>query len=479
MKKNYKKVIKPILVTTLITSLLLPVNMTQAEENSEEKVSMSYVYNKPTEQLIEEINDTNGAVNVITPKSFEFLENGRFYYNIDPVFIEEMHSRGIKVVPFVTNAWNGDIGRAMFENAEYISTELANIVQEYNLDGLNIDIEGISHRDKEGQTEFIRLIREKLPEDKELSIAVAANPNDWTEGWHGSYEYEKLNKYVDYFMVMAYDESWYGSDAGPTASITFVERSIKQLLSKEIDSQKIVLGVPFYGRFWADSKEVGGTALANSAIRNIVNRFGATEIFDEYSKTPYARVTIDYPISVGNTKLEPDTYTFWYENEESMKYKFRLVEKYNLKGLGSWQLSLSDSETWEFVPEWINGEHYFLDMVNHPLEDKVLYVTQQGYLGGYELNKFEPDKEISRQFAFSLLEEILGEADKSLSNIISNLKLEYKYRFKESEPITMEELIETADLYFGYTLENKEDISGNLTRADLVVILYDFLKDKE
>lgn len=57
-------------------------------------------------------------------------------------------------------------------------------------------------------------------------VAVAATPNGWTAGRHGSYDYAALAEYADYLMIMAYDESRQGSDPGPVASATFVERSI-------------------------------------------------------------------------------------------------------------------------------------------------------------------------------------------------------------------------------------------------------------
>lgn len=54
-----------------------------------------------------------------------------------------------------------------------------------------------------------------MPNNKTISIAVAANPYGWTTGWHGSYDYMKLSEYSDYLMLMAYDESYNGGSVGP------------------------------------------------------------------------------------------------------------------------------------------------------------------------------------------------------------------------------------------------------------------------
>lgn len=99
--------------------------------------------------------------------------------------------------------------------------------------------------DRDAYTDLVRLLREKLPADKEVSVAVAANPNGWTKGWHGTYNYKELAKYASYLMIMAYDESYEGGPEGPVASIGFVDRSIQYALKQGVPADKVVLGVPF------------------------------------------------------------------------------------------------------------------------------------------------------------------------------------------------------------------------------------------
>ena len=79
--------------------------------------------------------------------------------------------------------------------------------------------------------DFIRLLREKLPGDKILAVAVAANPYYTNSGWQGSYDYAELAKYSDYLMIMAYDESYETGPAGPVAGLPFVEKSILYALN--------------------------------------------------------------------------------------------------------------------------------------------------------------------------------------------------------------------------------------------------------
>lgn len=156
-----------------------------------------------------------------------------------------MHNQNIKVVPFISNHWNRELGRIALLNREKLAQEVVEAVKKYNLDGVNIDIENVTEADKENYTDFVRLIKSKLPLGKEVSVAVAANPRGFTTGWHGSYDYKSLAKHCDYLMIMAYDESYYGSKPGPVASKAFVENSIKYALG-QVSPEKIVLGIPFW-----------------------------------------------------------------------------------------------------------------------------------------------------------------------------------------------------------------------------------------
>ena len=57
------------------------------------------------------------------------------------------------------------------------------------------------------------------------------------------------SRFVDYVIVMAYDEHYAGTDAGSVASLPFVKEAVEdtvQLVGKE----HVIAGIPFYTRIW-------------------------------------------------------------------------------------------------------------------------------------------------------------------------------------------------------------------------------------
>ena len=392
----------------MVTALLASPFSAVASVND---IHMSYLYGGTTSTYIKNIDLTQGALNTATPLFYELNADGSLKSLIDKSLIEALHSRGLKVVPFISNHFDRKLGQTAMNNREKLSTQLAESIVKNNLDGVDIDIENLNHTDKAAFTDFIRLLRQKLPKDKTLSIAVAANPKGWTAGWHGSYDYLKLSEYSDYLMLMAYDESWHGGPVGPVASLSFVENSIKQLLKQGVKSDKIVLGLPFYGRIWKDGEATGGYGIPNNTIKSIVNKHNGKFYFDYDAKSPYAKFTVkssDSPTYIGGQKLTPGNYTIWYENDSSLKYKLRLVEKYNLRGTGSWSLTQTETSIWNFYSAWANGEHNFLDSENHWAEKDIMTLYRKGWISGKNEYMFEPNGYLTRAQATAILVKAIG-----------------------------------------------------------------------
>ena len=98
-------------------------------------------------------------------------------------------------------------------------------VQQYNIDGINVDFEKVSEECGEHFIEFIR----------ELSIECRRNQkvlsvdNYVPMGFNSHYELEEQGKVADYVIIMGYDEHYAGSwESGSVASIDYVENGIRQ-----------------------------------------------------------------------------------------------------------------------------------------------------------------------------------------------------------------------------------------------------------
>ena len=363
----------------MIVFLFMLSNVSVFANNQTSKFNMSYLYFGSPDNYINLVNRTNNSLNMVSPNYFDVDRNGNLVWTgtYRKAFVDEMHNRGIKVVPFLANHWDITAGQNAFENRHALSTAIAQAIEHYNLDGINVDIEGVGHAYRDQHTDFIRLLREKIPAHKEVSVAVAANPNGWNVGWHGNYDYRTLAQYADYLMIMAYDEHWQGSTPGPVASLSFVERSIQYALNQGVPKEKIVVGMSFYGRIWktdgernADGFLINGRGVSHNQIQPVLDRYNGQVVIDEHSQTPKATFTVregDTYMTVGGVRLTPGEYVIWFDNEHSIKKKLQLVNSYDIKGTGSWSLFQEDPQMWSYYKTYLNG----LPVIGEPVEEPI------------------------------------------------------------------------------------------------------------
>ncbi|MBO5142587.1 MAG: S-layer homology domain-containing protein [Clostridia bacterium] len=416
LKSNFQKII-------LVGILFVVLIFTSSVEAS--KFNMSYLYGNYN--YSELVRRTGNSLNEVSPSYFDLYADGSLKLNsVDSEFVKEMHSKDIKVVPFLSNHWDREKGRKALENVDKLTNQIIEAINKYNLDGINVDIENVTEKDKEKYTLLVKTLREKLGNDKTISVAVAANPYNWQTGWHGSYDYTGLAKYADYLMLMTYDEHYEGGDAGPVASIEFVEKSIQYAL-KKVDSSKIVLGIPFFGRYWKEGVYYGGYGISLTRIQKLTSTYKTSFVYDEATQSAKAVMTIKSsnikPTVNGNT-LNTGNYIIWYENEKSISAKLDLVNKYNLKGTGSWSLGQETIETWNYYTTKLNEKENDsnqdeIQIENPKIEtneltasnwaiDSIGYVKINGWMKGKTKLEFYPKDKLTRAEFATIIVRILN-----------------------------------------------------------------------
>ena len=376
------------------------------------KFNMSYIYFGNPSNYSALVNRTQDSLNEVAPAYFSLNAQGGLVLTpaVSTDFVSEMHEKGILVVPYLTNDWVRDTGIAALKNMDVLTTDLAAAVSKYNLDGVNIDIENVTEAQRNDYVAFVRLLRTKLSTGKRIVVAVSANPYGLTTGWTGSYDYAGLAESCDYLMLMAYDESYFGSAAGPVASISFVERSIKYALD-QVPKEKIVLGLPFYGRIWSSGGgSAHGNGVSNQTVESLIANYSGTVTFDEASQTACATITVNAsdakPVIYGQT-LSAGTYVIWYANEQAIKAELALVTKYDLKGTGSWSLGQEPAQTWDYYKLWLNG-CTFSDVQNLWARDAVLTAHMNGWMEGISSTVFSPNASLTRAQAAAILVRMAG-----------------------------------------------------------------------
>ena len=405
------------------------------------RYNMSYIYFGDSSNYSQLVAHTDGSLNEVAPAYFTLNESGSLQFTpaLSSRFIAEMQEAGILVVPFLTNDWDRGKGIAALNNREVLTSQLAEAISAYDLDGVNIDLENLTPTERNSLVDFVRLLRSKLPEGKRIAVAVAANPTGTAAGWAGSFDYAGLAAYSDYLMLMAYDESYNGSKPGPVASYSFVENSLKYAL-RTVPKEKIVLGLPFYGRIWSDSgSDPSGYGISNTMVETLVKNYNGVVAFDPVSKATRATITIrasDAKPKINGTALSAGTYTIWYSGEQSLKAELELVNRYQIKGTGSWSLGQETEDTWSYFKLWLNG-CTFSDIQYSWAKESILTAYLNGWMLGTSSGAFSPNAPVTRAQAAAVLTRLLG----------LPVQADAAYRFSDCSGHWAEAYIDTARKY--------------------------------
>ncbi len=161
---------------------------------------------------------------------------------------------------------------------------------------------------------------------------------------------EEIAKYLDYFIIMGYDEHWSTSPvSGSVASIGFVEEGIVDTL-KSVPKEKVILGVPFYTRLWKEETVDGEVKVSSKAY----GMDGGQTIVDENN------IELEWDEQVGQyygEYYEGDIrYRIWLEDDRAMDLRMQLIDEYELGGVAGWKLGLESDSVWEVIRPYLKKE---------------------------------------------------------------------------------------------------------------------------
>lgn len=104
----------------------------------------------------------------------------------------------------------------------------------------------------------------------------------------------------------------------------------------EIPPQKLLMGIPLYGYDWPIPYEQGitkATSLSPQRAIEIAYENGVDISYNEASQAPWFRYA-------------EDTHEIWFEDARSINAKLKLLDRYNLAGIGYWNLARDFPQNW-------------------------------------------------------------------------------------------------------------------------------------
>jgi GH18 family chitinase len=220
-------------------------------------------------------------------------------------WVEEAHSHDVKVLMSLAGINDSELVREYLEEdkRDLLLDSLDDTLENLNLDGVDVDIEGGAVDATYGP--FVQALAGRLrPEGKLVTSAIGA--------WFQESIKDDALFCFDFINIMSYDKhgAW-GSAGEHSPYLTAVSELLYWKSERGYPQDRIVLGVPFYGYCWGPGCKL--------------------------KYTPYYHLLNNFPASAESDYIVESDYTISHNTQETISRKVKKAMDYG--GVMIWELS--------------------------------------------------------------------------------------------------------------------------------------------
>lgn len=283
------------------------------------------------------------SLNVIAPTWYMLTDSeGNFKSLANKDYVTTAHKMGLEVWACVKDDKKEADMVEIITHTSKRTVLINNLIEEtlkYGADGINLDFE--QRVDYAYGESFIQFVRELAIACHDNNLVVSVDnfiPSEYT----AHYGRAEQGKFIDYFVIMNYDEHYAGSDAGSVSSIDWMTKAIENTCLL-VPSNKVINGVPFYTRVWKtkDNKTTSEAVTMEVAQQFIKKNKIQTEL-DPATGQNY-----------GEKTMSGTLYQVWLEDATSMNTRLNVMQNNNLAGIASWIVGQETANIWDLIAAYM------------------------------------------------------------------------------------------------------------------------------
>ncbi|CAN5526447.1 hypothetical protein BH24ACT5_BH24ACT5_05910 [soil metagenome] len=326
------------------------------------------------DQSISEISPRANVFHQVSPFWYQsigvssIIRNPQADADVTKKFIDEARGRGIPIVASIIDATESGVMASILADPAQRTTHVAAIrdfAAANEFDGIDIDYEQFAFADgrdtwaatRPNWVAFVEELGARLHADGRLltvSIPPVYDTGQSDDSGYWVYDYGGIAPHVDAIRIMAYDYST--SSPGPIAPLDWVRTLIDGTIDAAGGPDKLVLGVPLYGRNWVLST-VGdcptGTSDGTENVRldsvdDLIARRNATPVYDE--ATGETTFTYQRTVSEGDASCT-QTREVHYVDALGAAVRMQMSVDAGLLGVSLFALGYEDEQIWTEIAE--------------------------------------------------------------------------------------------------------------------------------
>lgn len=268
-------------------------------------------------------------------------------------WIRETHPQ-VRILPMVQNLINEKFDGALLarniadeNHRQQLISSLMTFVQDNKFAGVSVDFEEPPAAAQANLLTFMQELHTAFG-SKGLLVTQALPFAD--PGWN----YKSYGAASDYTILMAYDQHWAGSDAGPVAAQAWFEQTLVKRMG-ELDPSKTIIALGNYGYDWSDANPNDAKELTFQEALITARESEATPSFDAASHNPY----FEYD------EEDESHHKVWYLDAVTAYNQMRAASGYKPAGFAVWRLGSEDPSIWSILGPGQNMSADALRQINY------------------------------------------------------------------------------------------------------------------
>ena len=285
------------------------------------------------------------GVNVISPTWFSVTDGtGTISSLASADYVKLAHDAGREVWGLIDNfneAFDETTDLAYASVRSRIIEQLLAEAASCGMDGINVDFENLKEA---GIPHYLQFLRELTSAAHAQNLVVSVD-TPVPQAYTMYYQRGEQARFVDYMIVMAYDEHFAGSEeAGSVSSLPFVQQAVEEM-TRVMPADQVICGIPFYTRVWTE--KFGQSAITSE----VLGMDGAKNYAKENQMTETWDASLGQNVATVETSDARDT--IWMEDEQSMEEKLKVIQSADLAGVAEWKLGFECADVWSLISEYI------------------------------------------------------------------------------------------------------------------------------
>ena len=249
-------------------------------------------------------------------------------------WIRENHPQ-VQILPMVQNLTNEKFDGSLLARAivdephrQTLINSLETFVEDNKFGGISVDFEDPPDAAQPNLLTFMQELHSAFT-SRHLLVTQNVPFND--EAW----DYKRYAENSDYLILMAYDQHWANSDAGPIAGQSWFEQTLARRMT-DLNPSQTIIALGNYGYDWTDSE---AKELTFQEALITARESEAIPTFDSASRNLH----FDYD------EEDQSHHSVWFLDAVTAFNQMRASSGYKPAGYAVWRLGSEDPSIWNVL----------------------------------------------------------------------------------------------------------------------------------